>query len=59
MARIPGCSPMWSKEARAKDCNYEYRDLAYAFRELVRPNLDPEIMKQVVRTEWLPPAPEE
>lgn len=46
-------------ETRAKDCNYEYRELSYAFRKLVRPNIDPEIMKQVERTEWLPPEPEE
>ena len=43
---------------RVPNCNWEYRELAYAFRKLIRPNLDPALVKKVLNTGWLPPEPE-
>ncbi len=42
-------------EQRAPNCYWEYRELAYAFKRLISPSLDPELVKRVLNTEWLPP----
>ena len=41
-------------EKRAATCRAEYREVAFAFKQLIAPNLDREIMKQVLDKEWLP-----
>ncbi len=44
---------------RAPNCKWEYRELTYAFRQLIRPSLDPALVEKVLNAEWLPPEPEE
>ncbi len=41
---------------RAKSCRVEYGELNYAFQQLIKPNLDPELTKKVVEKSWLPDA---
>jgi hypothetical protein len=41
-------------EKRAATCRAEYREVAFAFKQLIAPHLDQEIMKQVLDKEWLP-----
>jgi hypothetical protein len=40
---------------RAPNCYWEYRELAYAFKRLIRPHLDQALARKVLSTEWLPP----
>ena len=42
-------------EHRAKGCRYEYGNVVWAFHELIRPNIDQELAKQVMDKTWLPP----
>ncbi len=42
-------------EPRARDCKREYDEVAFAFRKLIGPHLDQELVKQVMHKEWLPP----
>jgi hypothetical protein len=42
-------------EQRSKNCIFEYRELAYAFKRLIRPHVDQELAKKVLNTNWLPP----
>jgi hypothetical protein len=41
-------------EQRARLCNWEYREVAYAFKQLIRPHLDLQLAKRVLSTDWLP-----
>lgn len=41
--------------ARAKTCRTEYGEVNFAFQQLIRPNLDPELAKAVMQKDWLPP----
>jgi hypothetical protein len=43
-------------QARAKGCRTEYGELNFAFEQLIKPYLDPELTKQVVQKSWLPDA---
>jgi Putative metallopeptidase len=43
-------------QARAKGCRTEYGELNFAFQQLIKPYLDPELTKQVVQKSWLPDA---
>ena len=43
-------------QARAKGCRTEYGELNFAFQQLIKPNLDPELTKAVVQKSWLPEA---
>jgi hypothetical protein len=43
-------------EDRARGCRYEYGNVAWAFHELIRPNLDHVLAKQVMDQTWLPPG---
>jgi hypothetical protein len=40
---------------RARQCQREYGELAYAFKKLIGPRIDQEIAKRVMKREWLPP----
>ena len=42
-------------EHRARGCRYEYGNVVWAFRQLIVPNLDKELAKQVMDQTWLPP----
>jgi len=42
-------------EARARDCKREYDEVAFAFKNLIGPHLDPELVQQMLHREWLPP----
>ena len=42
--------------ARAKACRTEYGELNFAFQQLIKPYLDPELTKAVVQKGWLPEA---
>ena len=39
---------------RAKSCRVEYGELNYAFQQLIKPYLDPDLTKKVVEKNWLP-----
>src|SRR5262245_23598538 len=39
---------------RAATCRAEYREVAFAFKQLIAPHLDEELMKQVLHRAWLP-----
>ena len=41
---------------RAKSCRVEYGELNYAFQQLIKPNLDPDLTKKAVQKSWLPDA---
>ena len=41
--------------ARAKTCRTEYGEVNFAFQQLIRPRLDPELAKAVMQKDWLPP----
>jgi hypothetical protein len=41
-------------EKRAATCRAEYREVAFAFKQLIAPHLDEELMKQVLDRAWLP-----
>jgi hypothetical protein len=41
-------------QKRATTCRGEYREVAFAFKQLIAPHLDQEIMKQVFDRAWLP-----
>ena len=43
-------------QKRAAICRGEYREVAFAFKQLVAPHLDQELMKQVFDRAWLPDA---
>jgi hypothetical protein len=43
-------------QKRAATCRGEYREVAYAFRQLIAPHLDQELMKRVFDRAWLPDA---
>jgi len=42
-------------KSRVDYCNWEYREIAYAFKTLIRPHLDPVLAAKVMDTRWLPP----
>ncbi|HJZ33070.1 MAG TPA: DUF4344 domain-containing metallopeptidase [Hyphomicrobiaceae bacterium] len=42
-------------EARARDCKREYDEVAFAFKQLIGPHLDQDLVKQTLHKEWLPP----
>ena len=47
-------------EARAKVCQYEYSDVAYAMKKLITPNVDEGLAEKVVAIRWfVPPDPRE
>jgi hypothetical protein len=39
---------------RATTCRAEYREVAFAFKQLIAPQLDQELMRQVLDAGWLP-----
>ena len=41
-------------QKRAGTCRGEYREVAFAFRQLIAPHLDQELMKRVFDRNWLP-----
>jgi hypothetical protein len=41
---------------RVGHCHWEYRQIAYAFRTLISPHIDPELQKKVQTREWLQPS---
>ncbi len=41
-------------ENRAKVCKYEYSNLRYAFRTLIRPHVDLAVAESVLEEKWLP-----
>jgi hypothetical protein len=41
-------------QARAKACRTEYGELNFAFQQLIKPYLDPELTKSVMQQSWLP-----
>jgi hypothetical protein len=43
-------------KARARNCKSEYDQVTFAFRDLIRPNLDEALEKQVLDKTWLPPV---
>ncbi len=43
-------------QARAKSCHNEYGELNFAFQQLIKPHLDPEMTKAVMQKSWLPDA---
>ena len=43
-------------KARARNCKNEYDQVTFAFRDLIRPNLDEQLEKQVLDKTWLPPV---
>jgi hypothetical protein len=44
---------------RANGCSREYGEVSYAFHQLIRPHLDLDLAKHVMRREWLPPQGEQ
>src|SRR5215510_7364135 len=42
-------------EARARDCQREYNEVAFAFNKLFGPHLDQELVQRTLHREWLPP----
>jgi hypothetical protein len=42
-------------EARARDCQREYNEVAFAFNKLLGPHLDQELVQRTLHREWLPP----
>jgi len=49
-------------ESRAQDCDYEYREMAFAFHKMIAPHMDMELARKVLSTRWfaeadLPPPP--
>jgi hypothetical protein len=42
-------------EARARDCQREYNEVAFAFNKLIGPHLDQELVQRTLHREWLPP----
>ena len=40
--------------ARAKNCRVEYGELNFAFQQLIKPHLDPDLTKAVLQQSWLP-----
>ena len=48
-------------EDRAKGCRIEYGEVNYAFQQLIKPHLDPDLAQKVLDKTWLPdtaPPPE-
>src|SRR5262245_27292549 len=43
-------------QARARSCHNEYGELNFAFQQLIKPYLDPELTKAVLQKSWLPEA---
>jgi hypothetical protein len=41
---------------RAESCADEYRQVAFAFKQLVGPHIDRALAKKVLRQSWLPAA---
>jgi Putative metallopeptidase len=45
-------------QKRAATCRAEYREVAFAFKQLISPHLDQELMKQALDKAWMPePGP--
>jgi hypothetical protein len=42
-------------ESRARNCKREYDDVAFAFKKLIGPHLDPSFVQQAMHKDWLPP----
>ena len=42
-------------ESRARDCKREYGEVAFAFKNLIGPHLDQELVQQTLHRQWLPP----
>jgi hypothetical protein len=45
----------WLPEARAEGCEFEYEQIAFAYRTLISPHVDPALAKKVRSQAWLPP----
>jgi hypothetical protein len=43
-------------ETRARGCKVEYGELNFAFQQLIRPNIDQQLAKRVMQSNWLPPV---
>jgi hypothetical protein len=41
-------------EARARACRVEFGELNFAFKQLIRPHMDPELEKTILQEGWLP-----
>src|SRR5262245_26663170 len=41
-------------QKRAVTCRAEFREVAFAFKQLIAPHLDQELMKRALDTAWLP-----
>jgi hypothetical protein len=41
-------------QSRARSCHNEYGELNFAFQQMIRPHLDPQLTKEVMQKEWLP-----
>jgi Putative metallopeptidase len=41
-------------QGRAKTCRVEYGELNFAFQQLIKPHLDPDLTKAVLQQSWLP-----
>jgi hypothetical protein len=41
--------------SRAATCEFEYKQVLYAYQQLIAPHVDPELQKQVREREWLQP----
>jgi putative metallopeptidase DUF4344 len=44
----------WLPTSRAEGCEFEYQQIAYAYRTLILPHVDPKLAKQVRAKTWLP-----
>src|SRR5262245_6471543 len=43
-------------QARARGCRTEYGEVNFAFQQLIKPHLDPQLTKDVIQKSWLPDA---
>jgi hypothetical protein len=41
-------------QSRARSCHNEYGELNYAFQQVIKPHLDPQLTKEVMQKDWLP-----
>jgi hypothetical protein len=46
----------WLPKARAEGCEYDYEQIAFAYRTLIGPHVDPKLAKKVRSQKWLPPV---
>jgi hypothetical protein len=44
-------------QSRAKDCNYEFRVLQFAFQKEIEPHIDHQMAEKVLAMDWLATAP--